>query len=359
MVETTLANTIGALEIGTLIATFLFGVVAFQTYQYFSNFPEDRLLFKGLVTAIIILELVHTGSAAYEVYRLTIIFYGRESSEEHRYFGLASMTFLGGMITMLCQLFFCARVWKVLPKPWNYIAGVCMVAALGRGAGSLVLGSKAVAAKSMLEYRSKWRWLITTLLTTGATIDVVIAASMLYFLLSKRRTGLTSVGKLIDRLVAYTIRTGLFTSIGAVTMIIMFQAMPDTLVWIAIHATLAKLYSNSLLSALNERQSLRSAIASASVSGEGVTRPRSRMQAQSRAITIEMRTTTEIDIEDDAASHTHPRGIAKTPALAQLSPTKGPHSFGRERDYGYPDSPGGSFYPSSPSSVRFEYPNRY
>jgi len=363
MGEVTLANTIGALEIGMLIAAFLFGLVSYQAYYYFINFPEDRLYLKVLVSTVLVLEAVHTGCAAYEVYQLTITFYGKGASPTYRYFGLASMTLFGGMITMLVHLFFCARVWKVLPKPWKYIGAVCTAAALARGAGSLVLGSRAIVSKTIVEYRTNWQWLITTLLASGASIDVIIAASMLYFLLSKRNKGLATVSKLIDRLVGYTIRTGLLTSIGALTMITVFRLMPENLVWVAIHATLAKLYSISLLSALNERHSLRTTIMSGSTSGE-IVPPRSRKQGtNTRTITIAMRTTTDVDIEDDAASSidntkSRARDLTSNPA-DHHPPNAGPHSGLSGRDYEPPGSPGINVYPPTPSSVRFDYSKQY
>jgi len=51
----------------------------------------------------------------------------------------------------------------------------------------------------------------------------------------------------------WTVETGLVTSIGAVAMLICFLIMPENFVWLAIFTFLAKLFSNSLLAALNAR----------------------------------------------------------------------------------------------------------
>lgn len=49
------ANTfdaLGALEIGTFIALFLFGVITLQVFTYFHKFPHDPATFKALVCVI-------------------------------------------------------------------------------------------------------------------------------------------------------------------------------------------------------------------------------------------------------------------------------------------------------------------
>ena len=61
-----------------------------------------------------------------------------------------------------------------------------MVLTTTRCIGSSLLGAEAVLAANVEEFRTKWHWLITTLLTVGAAIDVTIAGAMLYFLSSKR-----------------------------------------------------------------------------------------------------------------------------------------------------------------------------
>lgn len=42
-------NTFGALLVGLLFASFLFGIVNIQVHHYFSTFPNDRTVFKLMV----------------------------------------------------------------------------------------------------------------------------------------------------------------------------------------------------------------------------------------------------------------------------------------------------------------------
>jgi hypothetical protein len=42
-------STLGALELGTLFGTFLFGLVTVQCSSYFRDYPKDGLLLKSAV----------------------------------------------------------------------------------------------------------------------------------------------------------------------------------------------------------------------------------------------------------------------------------------------------------------------
>ncbi|KAJ2912093.1 hypothetical protein MD484_g8321, partial [Candolleomyces efflorescens] len=178
-------DTLGALQIGAILAVYLFGIITLQAYTYFRHFPEDKIVFKALVGTVWTLELAHSALVSYEVYRVTIKLYGRPDLVE-RFIGLGVITVIGGFITMFCQIFFSARLWKVLPRPYAYIGIVCIVLTSIRCVGSSLLGAEAILAPNVKEFRTKWHWLITTLLTVGAAIDVTIAGAMLYFLARKR-----------------------------------------------------------------------------------------------------------------------------------------------------------------------------
>jgi hypothetical protein len=99
--------------------------------------------------------------------------------------------------------------------------------------------------------------LLKFVLVVGAATDVIIASSLILYLIFQRLDGPSSVAPLIDRLVGWNIRTGAVTSAAALAMLICFETMPNNLVWLGLYTFLSKLYSTSLLSVLNARQSLR------------------------------------------------------------------------------------------------------
>ncbi|EAU80494.2 hypothetical protein CC1G_11849 [Coprinopsis cinerea okayama7 len=255
MVEPTVHNTYGALVIGVSFAIFLFGAISLQAYRYYFAFPNDRIGFRYLVTVIWFLELGHTAGITYELYTVAVT----RNDTVLAFPGLGVALLIGGLVTMLVQCFFARRLWKLLPRPYNLIGLLCVVLAIVRAIGSTFLATKAITSKDVTSFQLNWNWLVTALLSLGAFLDLAIAASMLSFLMVQRNDRLGQFGQLMDRLVAYTIRTGLFTSVTAVVVLICFQTMPGNFIWIATYAFLAKLYSNSLLAARQLRNAVTEA----------------------------------------------------------------------------------------------------
>jgi len=119
----TLTNTLGVLEIGSLLGVFLFGVVSLQTFNYYSMYPDDSWVNKTLVATVWyclhspnfvsanqivsflfrICEIVHTVGVNYEVYQTTIILYGRPDLLM-KFTVIGAVSVFGGFITLLVQV---------------------------------------------------------------------------------------------------------------------------------------------------------------------------------------------------------------------------------------------------------------
>ncbi|KIM37524.1 hypothetical protein M413DRAFT_448339 [Hebeloma cylindrosporum] len=313
-----LDSTIGALQIGSSFAIFLFGIVSLQAYLYYDAFPEDSWKYKVLVAAVWILELGHTVGISYEVYHASITLYGKPN-ELVTFPALGAVISLSGAITLLVQGYFSLRLYRVLPKPYKYIGVFCFLLSAIRCVGSIYLTFPAATARNVSQYNKDWRWLVTSLLVVGTAIDIIIAGSMSWYLAKQRGKGFLRVSTVIDRLIGFTIRSGLLTGVSAIVLLICFLTMPDNLVWLALYTFLAKLYSNSLYSALNARQSLREEVSNSFPSMDRYSRPKNPRRdgnASSRfgphAISIEMKTTTETT-PDDSISKAFPDKYGMTP----------------------------------------------
>ncbi|TEB11301.1 hypothetical protein FA13DRAFT_1806108 [Coprinellus micaceus] len=279
---TTLDNTFGALQIGVLIAVYLFGIVTLQCNIYASQFPDDRKIFKCLVVVVWLLELAHTISITYETYTATITYFGHpELYTQFAGFGVAMLT--GGMLTMLVQSFFAWRLWTILFHPWRYIGLAAAILAVLRFAVSIFAGVEAIRTTSITTFAHRYRAMLASLLSVGAAIDVLIAVAMLSFLFTRKK-------KALDR-----------------------SSCPrNTFVWLAMYTFLAKLYSNSLLSALNARSGLRETVGGTDASGSNSKSQQGRHAGlmyrnnPAGAISIQMKTTTEMEV-DGVAAYTVPK----------------------------------------------------
>ena len=123
--EATIENTIGALEVGSTITTFLFGVITLQLHTYFSLYKSDRAAYKGiavsvwyvdpsstqpaamgLITPFRFFDLVQTTIIAVFVYRATIDNYGVAPGANVPYPELGAATIVGSFIAALVQVSF-------------------------------------------------------------------------------------------------------------------------------------------------------------------------------------------------------------------------------------------------------------
>jgi len=247
--------TLGALEIGYAISTFLFGVTTVQAYLYYHHFADDPPKTKTLVTAVWLLELAHAISVSHGLYMETIIQYGEPEKLIKLPFGYDSCLFFSSGIALLAQCFFARRVWIVTES--KFLPIICYVMASLRFIGSILLAVEAYQMVTLKEYQDKWEWLITFVLVDGACVDVIIASSLCYNLISHRSSVTVRTVRLLDQLIMWTIQTGLVTSLAAVAMTICFFTMKNNFVWLGVYMFLSRLFSNSLLASLNARSNLR------------------------------------------------------------------------------------------------------
>ncbi|KAL5531059.1 hypothetical protein ACEPAG_3935 [Sanghuangporus baumii] len=230
------STTLGAIQIGTYIASALFGLMTMQTYHYYCNYSNDRRFLKVLVGWIWSLELVHTIIIlGHATIKLTIIF--------------------DTIIAFTVQTFFAWRL-RVMSKRWE-LPVFCWALTVLRTITSLIAVAKFIEIKEQSMFFKESKVLVTVVEIVSAINDVVIAAGLCYYLL-RSRSGITGTDRLVTRLIRYSIQSGILTSIISVIMLVCFLVMPDNWIWIAVHIVLAKPFSNSFLAMLNARSRLRS-----------------------------------------------------------------------------------------------------
>lgn len=246
--------TFGALQIGTSISMLFLGIASLQTWNYFRDFPKDPVVAKCAVLAVYCTDFAHSVLLMHAVYYYTI-----RSSCNFRDLTLMAWsvevsTALAGFIALIVQTYFCMRVLRITEN--RLLAAGCWLLALLRMAFSAgITATMARDGTLAVVHTRTFKWLVVCILGVGTVSDIAIAASICIGLL-RRRTGFLESDRLVDRLVAYTIGSGLLTSIVAVLEITMYLSM-DNFLWIAFFTIISKMFSNSLLASLNQRSAHR------------------------------------------------------------------------------------------------------
>ncbi|PIL22856.1 hypothetical protein GSI_15551 [Ganoderma sinense ZZ0214-1] len=201
---TVLDTTFGAALVGLVVSACLFGITLMQTFSYFRNYPKDKAYIKWLVILLTVLDTLHLILCTRTIYWYLVSNFGNTDNLDRTSWSMALQTDCNGLIGIIVEVFFARRVWMsgytpdyLLPsiliprfavsKNWLITAIIVVLACLHFG-----LGVVFTAESFILGRFSKFgvlTWETCLGLGSAAVADVMIAASMCYYLY-KKRTGL-------------------------------------------------------------------------------------------------------------------------------------------------------------------------
>jgi len=246
----TIVQFTGPLLLGHLFNWALFGVLSVQVYIYYLGFPKDRLLPKCLVVFAYILELVQIVLATRDAFRTFGPGWGDMEVLDQVAWIWFSIPVMSSIISFTVQMFFAWRIWILSRKVWIPIA-VVIISTIQAVSG-IWTGTHAhfIADFTQVEkHDSK-----TTAVWLGGTAlcDVIITVSMIYYL-TTARTGFRATNAILVKIVRVTVETGLVCSTFAILDLSLFLSFENNYYHMVMCIALSKLYSNSLLVALNSR----------------------------------------------------------------------------------------------------------
>ncbi|KAF8592613.1 hypothetical protein K439DRAFT_1625956 [Ramaria rubella] len=257
MSDPSLAPTYGALFIGVMFATFFQGVLSVQAYVYYENFPEDTWKMKSLVGGVWCVDMLHLVLIGQATYHYLVTNWGNPASLAFSVWTFDAHLVLLGIATVMCQSFFLRRIWLFSNK--SILLLILLIAiCLATFALDIFMSVKDMMILSVTEFQIL-KPEVTALFSISAASDVVIAILLCYYL-RRGGSGFEKTNSIISHLVRYTVTTGLATSMLAVACLVAYFARPNTFIFIGMHFSLGRMYTNALLATLNSRRSLRAAV---------------------------------------------------------------------------------------------------
>ncbi|PBK97182.1 hypothetical protein ARMGADRAFT_626441 [Armillaria gallica] len=249
-------NTLGAVLIGFAVACCVYGILVTQVFRYFSRYPFDRPVYKGLVLLILLLETVDQIFIGHVVYHYTISNFANVSALIR---GTVTWSFIlqqtvGAVVGCIVKTSFALRVWRFSERN-IFITGIILLLTYGQLGLAITFTLKAFELTGVFEVVNL-RVLGSTSLGVGVLTDLVTAISLCYFL-NKLRTGYHKSDSLVNSLVLYAINTGALTSAVSLSTLILYNIMPTNLVFVACFFILSKLYAISFMATLNTRRIVR------------------------------------------------------------------------------------------------------
>ncbi|KAI8990704.1 hypothetical protein BD414DRAFT_484545 [Trametes punicea] len=249
-----LDGTMGPLLIGVIVSAVFYGVSLSQIFYYYTRYPRDPLYLKVLVAAVCCTDTVHQILISHTIYWYLVTNYGDSVK-----LGLLSPTiiievFFQSFTGLFVQCFFAARVWRLSERKLYLVVPVIGLIA-AEFAVSMAYAIKALSFVTFLDL-TKIKALSVSINAIAAAGDVCIAA-ILCTILQFSKTGFEKSTLLINRLMIFSVNTGLLTSICACMSLITILSLPNTFVYICFYFLIGRLYSNSLMATLNARKRLR------------------------------------------------------------------------------------------------------
>ncbi|KAJ7636265.1 hypothetical protein FB45DRAFT_828577, partial [Roridomyces roridus] len=247
-----LGTSIGALEIGVIVALFLSGMVSVQAWHYFNRSERDHILVKSIVAVAWCLDIGHTMAICHSIYTVTVTQYGHPELLIVPPISLDISILMSGFMGPLEQLWFTHRLWKLTHSP--SLPLFCTVLTLTRWIGIIGLSVFAFGRPTLPEYAAKAGWLVECILLISAILDATLVISLCYYLSSWHLDKSRVLHKIVTQIMTWTIETGLLTIFGTLGCLITFLTMRDNFVYVGFFVIIPKLFTNSLLLSLNARQ---------------------------------------------------------------------------------------------------------
>ncbi|KZT21155.1 hypothetical protein NEOLEDRAFT_1181918 [Neolentinus lepideus HHB14362 ss-1] len=264
---------VGPAIVGLAGNCLLLGALMVQVYIYSINFPNDPKRFKFLVYFMTALECVQSGLILNDAFGWAVYGWGIPNAISSLETNWLDVPVMSGFIAIVVQLFFAWRIW-VLGRSYIW-SGIIAAGAILEGSGAIASGIMVKIGYKLTEVHAMHRvamvWYVSLIhlvlldyetlgcfrLVTTTIVDVLIAASMTYLLLTQgsgtnRRTQLAIRG-----LARLSIETGSVTAALAIVNLVLYQVLPGTGYFLAPADLQAKMYTNTLLVIFNNRTVMR------------------------------------------------------------------------------------------------------
>ncbi|KAJ7437186.1 hypothetical protein FB451DRAFT_1417000 [Mycena latifolia] len=242
-----IVSTYGALLIGVYFATFFQGILTVQAYIYYDSFPDDSRGMKALVAIVWLLDFIHLVLICQTEYHYLVTNWGNKQALLETTIPLDLHLILLTLASLTCQAFFLNRVWKFSK---NLLLTVFLGAAcLSTGIIDIVIAAQTVHGKSVETILSHiFQAEVIAVFTVGAAADMAIAMILVWYL-KREMSSFERIKSLVTHLIQYAIATGLYV------------LSLDSLIFLAMHFSLGRMYTNALLATLNSRKSMRARLA--------------------------------------------------------------------------------------------------
>lgn len=246
---------VGPILIGNLVSWLLLGVLSMQLYVYHICFPNDRWWIKFTAYGLYLVDIVQTACVTDSAWTTLCEGWGKPSALIITDWSFSMTPVVNSLICGWVQIFFAWRVWALGRSHfWALVTALIVAIALTQAGAAIAAGVKFAHINNLKEIH-ELNALVSVWLAGSVIADVLIAASMVYFLTSASRKSMwgKASNKRITKLIRSTVETGVMSAAAAALDLALYLGFKHNNLHIAVAMMLSKLYSNALMASLNSR----------------------------------------------------------------------------------------------------------
>ncbi|KAH9069420.1 hypothetical protein EDB83DRAFT_2674434 [Lactarius deliciosus] len=229
-------NTLGALFIGTVLSSIVYGVTWLQVHSYYSasgHSSKDRWPLKSFVAFLMLFDTVGLVLCIYTTYQFGITNFGDYRSLITDIWSHSAMSLSALVLSVSVQHFYAYRIYR-LGGGSQYLPAAISVTSLTEFGVGIVYSTKLITHihdpySGSFEARLLLGLFIATL-TLKVLCDILVTSGMVYYLLSNR-THVQRTDNVLNLLTIYSINCGILHLVSAIICVTLFARYPDTLMY--------------------------------------------------------------------------------------------------------------------------------
>ncbi|KAI0754797.1 hypothetical protein C8Q80DRAFT_390703 [Daedaleopsis nitida] len=252
-----LGSSYGVMLLSVIIVAAMYGITVLQSLYYYGNFPKDSWILKLTVAGVWFLDTLTLLLDAHAVYFYLITNYANPPALQTEIWSAQVELLVTYTVVLIVQMFFIFRIYHLRPHLWYIPALLGLIA--------FASYSMVVAIFITVVHDDNWaatnRPEVTQPLTAnwvlGNLVDISITVALCWYLWSEKLAVRESTNMMLNRIIVFLINRGAIAAVVQILTLLTKFIWPQTLVWLAFHNALSKVYANSMLATLNGRVALR------------------------------------------------------------------------------------------------------
>ncbi|KAJ7774134.1 hypothetical protein DFH07DRAFT_120393 [Mycena maculata] len=241
--------------IGFAVATTAYGISILQLYLYFRNYPKDNLVLKLTVGTLWLLDTLSTIMVAHSLYTYFVLNFMNLAADALIPWSFALENGLLTGVTLLAQCYYSWQIWTISKNV--LVTGVIFLLALAAFGLGLYVTVHLFRFPAVATLATHSVQVVTgPVQGMAGACDIAIMLALIYYLRSRRRSGVRTTEQMIDTLILYAMCRGIMTAITQILFLALNVGSPDHTYWQPFHQLVGKLYVNSILASLNVRKAV-------------------------------------------------------------------------------------------------------